>query len=93
MTRASGMPAKAISVVRVASLSQATCAARHSPARIRRASIRYGKLRGSSRVAATASRAEVEAAALEAPEFVKIAAGREPKKVVVVPGRLVNVVV
>jgi leucyl-tRNA synthetase len=52
-----------------------------------------GKLRGSIRVAADADKAEIEAAALAAPEFAKFADGRHAKKVVVVPGRLVNVVV
>jgi leucyl-tRNA synthetase len=52
-----------------------------------------GKLRGAIRVAATAHKADIEAAALASPEFARFAEGREPKKVVVVPGRLVNVVV
>jgi leucyl-tRNA synthetase len=52
-----------------------------------------GKLRGSIRVAAKADRARIEAAALAAPEFAKFAEGRHAKKVIVVPGRLVNVVV
>jgi leucyl-tRNA synthetase len=52
-----------------------------------------GKLRGAIRVPASAERAQVEQAALASPEFVKFAAGRSAKKVVVVPGRLVNVVV
>ena len=52
-----------------------------------------GKLRGAIRVAAGASDDDIEAAALATPEFAKFADGRAPKKVVVVPGRLVNVVV
>ncbi len=52
-----------------------------------------GKLRGSITVAATADRAQIETAALASPEVAKFAEGRKPKKVVVVPGRLVNVVV
>jgi leucyl-tRNA synthetase len=52
-----------------------------------------GKLRGSIRVPATADRAAVEAAALASPEFAKFAEGKPAKKVVWVPGRLVNVVV
>jgi leucyl-tRNA synthetase len=52
-----------------------------------------GKLRGSITVAADADRAAIEAAALAAPEFLRIADGRPAKKVIVVPGRLVNVVV
>jgi leucyl-tRNA synthetase len=52
-----------------------------------------GKTRGAIRVAAQADRGMIEAAALAAPEFAKFAAGKTAKKVVVVPGRLVNVVV
>ena len=52
-----------------------------------------GKLRGSIRVAATAGKHTIEAAALKSPDFIKFAEGKRPKKVIVVPGRLVNVVV
>ena len=52
-----------------------------------------GKLRGSIRVAAKADKAHIEAAALASEEFIKHAEGRPVKKVVVVPGRLVNIVV
>jgi leucyl-tRNA synthetase len=52
-----------------------------------------GKLRGSIRVAADAGRHTIEAAALKSPDFLKFSEGKRPKKVVVVPGRLVNVVV
>lgn len=52
-----------------------------------------GKLRGAIRVPADADRKAIEAAALAAPEFAKFAEGKPAKKVVVVPGRLVNVVV
>ncbi len=52
-----------------------------------------GKTRGAIRVPAAADRAAIEAAALAAPEFARFAEGRAPKKVVIVPGRLVNVVV
>lgn len=52
-----------------------------------------GKLRGSVTVPAGADKAAIEAAALASEAFVKQAAGAAPKKVVVVPGRLVNVVV
>ena len=52
-----------------------------------------GKLRGSIFVAATATKPEIEAAALACEAFTKIAAGAAPKKIIVVPGRLVNVVV
>ena len=52
-----------------------------------------GKLRGAIWVAASADKAQIEAAALAAEAFVKQAAGAAPKKVIVVPGRLVNIVV
>jgi leucyl-tRNA synthetase len=52
-----------------------------------------GKLRGSVTVPAGADKAAIEAAALASEVFVKQAAGAAPKKVVVVPGRLVNVVI
>ncbi len=52
-----------------------------------------GKLRGSVKVPAGADKAAIEAAALGNPEFAKFSEGKPPKKVVIVPGRLVNVVV
>jgi leucyl-tRNA synthetase len=52
-----------------------------------------GKLRGSVTVPAGADKAAIEAAALASEAFQKAANGAAPKKVVVVPGRLVNVVV
>ncbi|MFN4102846.1 MAG: leucine--tRNA ligase [Tepidimonas sp.] len=52
-----------------------------------------GKVRGSLTVPAEADRAAIEAAAVAAPEVARYGEGRAPKKVVVVPGRLVNVVV
>jgi leucyl-tRNA synthetase len=52
-----------------------------------------GKLRGQLRVPAAAERAAIEAAALAHPECIRFAEGKPAKKVVVVPGRLVNVVV
>ncbi|MGQ3054624.1 MAG: leucine--tRNA ligase [Roseateles sp.] len=52
-----------------------------------------GKLRGSVKVPASADKAAIEAAALANPEFAKFSEGKAPKKVVIVPGRLVNVVV
>jgi leucyl-tRNA synthetase len=52
-----------------------------------------GKLRGAIVVGASASKAEIERAALSHEMFVKLANGAAPKKVIVVPGRLVNVVV
>ncbi len=52
-----------------------------------------GKLRGSVTVPAGADKAAIEAAALASDAFIKQAAGALPKKVIVVPGRLVNIVV
>jgi leucyl-tRNA synthetase len=52
-----------------------------------------GKLRGNIRVARTADRAAIEREALANPNAVKHIAGQPVKKVVVVPGRLVNIVV
>jgi leucyl-tRNA synthetase len=52
-----------------------------------------GKLRGKLTVPSTADGAAIEAAARASPEVAKHAAGAAVKKVVVVPGRLVNVVV
>jgi len=52
-----------------------------------------GKLRGAVTVSATADKATIEAAALATDAFIKQAAGAAPKKVIVVPGRLVNIVV
>ena len=52
-----------------------------------------GKLRGSILVPATADKAQIEASALASEAFVKQAEGAAPKKVIVVPGRLVNIVV
>jgi len=52
-----------------------------------------GKLRGSMTVAKSASKEEVEKLALANPGVLKFTEGQVIKKVVVVPGRLVNVVV
>jgi leucyl-tRNA synthetase len=52
-----------------------------------------GKLRGSIRVPAAADRQAIEAAALADPAVQKFVAGSPVKRVVVVPGKLVNVVV
>jgi leucyl-tRNA synthetase len=52
-----------------------------------------GKLRGAIHVPAGASKDEIEKIALASDAFVKQAAGAAPKKIIVVPGRLVNVVV
>ncbi len=51
-----------------------------------------GKLRGALKVPAEADNAAIEAAALASPDFIKFAQGAAIKKVIVVPGRLVNIV-
>ena len=52
-----------------------------------------GKLRGAVTVPTGASKEAIEAAALACDAFVNFAAGAPAKKVIVVPGRLVNVVI
>jgi leucyl-tRNA synthetase len=52
-----------------------------------------GKLRGSIKVSPSADKAAIEAVALASEDFLKFAEGKAPKKVVIVPGRLVNLVV
>jgi leucyl-tRNA synthetase len=52
-----------------------------------------GKTRGSVRVSAHADKAAIERTALASPEYAKFGEGKAAKKVVIVPGRLVNVVV
>jgi leucyl-tRNA synthetase len=52
-----------------------------------------GKLRGHIHVASSASREDIERDALASEAVLKFSNGQKPKKVVVVPGRLVNVVV
>jgi leucyl-tRNA synthetase len=52
-----------------------------------------GKLRGAIVVSATASNADIERAAIACEVFQKLSQGAIPKKVIVVPGRLVNLVV
>lgn len=52
-----------------------------------------GKLRGKIAVAADASKADLEAAALANEGAVKFMEGKPAKKIIVVPGRLVNIVV
>ena len=52
-----------------------------------------GKLRGSIEVPADASKEEIEKLVLASPIAQKFMEGKPPKKVVVVPGRLVNIVV
>jgi leucyl-tRNA synthetase len=51
-----------------------------------------GKLRGSIKVPTATGKAGIEAAALAAPEFARFAQGAQVKRVIVVPGRLVNIV-
>ena len=52
-----------------------------------------GKLRGAIVVPAGASKVEIEMAAIATDVFQKMAEGAAPKKVIVVPGRLVNLVI
>jgi leucyl-tRNA synthetase len=52
-----------------------------------------GKLRGKLRVAVDATQDAIEQAALASPEVLRFMEGKPARKVVVVPGRLVNVVV
>ncbi|WP_439655163.1 leucine--tRNA ligase [Thermomonas alba] len=52
-----------------------------------------GKLRGTIEVAPDATREAIEAAALAAPAVAASIAGQTPKKVIVVPGKIVNLVV
>jgi len=52
-----------------------------------------GKLRGAIHVSAGADKAAIEAAALANPEAQKFMQGAAPKKIIIVPGRLVNIVV
>jgi leucyl-tRNA synthetase len=52
-----------------------------------------GKLRGAVRVPAGADKAAIEAAALAHPDAIRFMEGKPAKKVVIVPGRLVNIVV
>jgi leucyl-tRNA synthetase len=51
-----------------------------------------GKLRGEVRVPADASKEQIEALALQSDPAVKVLNGAVPKKVIVVPGRLINIV-
>jgi leucyl-tRNA synthetase len=51
-----------------------------------------GKLRGEVRVPADASKEQIEALALQSEPAMKALNGAAPKKVIVVPGRLINIV-
>ena len=52
-----------------------------------------GRLRGTIEVPADATRETIAAAALAEPGAVKVLEGREPKKLIVVPGKIVSIVV
>ena len=52
-----------------------------------------GKMRGKVAVAADAADADIRAAALAEPNVQRFMAGKQPRKVIIVPRRLVNVVV
>jgi len=51
-----------------------------------------GKLRGELRVPADASKEQMEVLALQSEPAIKALNGAAPKKVIVVPGRLINIV-
>ena len=51
-----------------------------------------GKLRGDIRVPADATQEQIETLALQSEPAVKALNGSAPKKVIVVPGRLINIV-
>jgi leucyl-tRNA synthetase len=51
-----------------------------------------GKLRGDIKVPADADKAQIESLALQSEPATKALNGGAPKKVIVVPGRLVNIV-
>jgi leucyl-tRNA synthetase len=51
-----------------------------------------GKLRGDIRVPADATKEQIEALALQSEPAMKALNGADPKKVIVVPGRLINIV-
>jgi len=51
-----------------------------------------GKLRGDIRVPADATTEQIEALALQSEPAIKALNGAAPKKVIVVPGRLINIV-
>ncbi|HZH07655.1 MAG TPA: class I tRNA ligase family protein, partial [Lautropia sp.] len=52
-----------------------------------------GKVRGSLQLPADAERSLIEERAAASPEVLRLAEGRAPRRIVIVPGRLVNVVV
>ena len=52
-----------------------------------------GKLRGTLQLAKGTAKDAAEKAALALPEIVRVLVGKAPKRVIVVPNRIVNVVV
>lgn len=52
-----------------------------------------GKVRGKVTVTASADKAEIEAAAKQTEAFARHAEGREPRKIIIVPKKLINIVV
>jgi len=70
---------------------------RHDPALLETDSVTYpvqvnGKLRATFQIAKAADKAAVEQAALALDEIKRALGGAAPKKVIVVPGRIVNIV-
>ena len=68
------------------------------PAALQRAAVTLavqvnGKLRATMEVAVDADRETVQAEALALPDVVRFLAGQTPRKVIVVPGKIVNIVV
>jgi leucyl-tRNA synthetase len=51
-----------------------------------------GKLKARVQIAADADQSAIEAVAMQAPEVLEALGGKSPKRVIVVPGRLVNIV-
>ncbi len=70
---------------------------KHDPALLESDSFTYpvqvnGKVRGTFQIAKSADKAAVEQAALALPDVQRILDGATPKKIIVVPGRIVNIV-
>jgi leucyl-tRNA synthetase len=70
---------------------------KHDPALLESDSFTYpvqvnGKVRGTFQIAKSADKAAVEAAALALPDVQRFLDGAAPKKIIVVPGRIVNIV-
>ena len=70
---------------------------KHDPALLESDSFTYpvqvnGKVRGTFQIAKSADKAAVEAAALALPDVQRFLNGVAPKKIIVVPGRIVNIV-